>query len=128
MMSPACAEHNGKLLGFLFYGSYRPFLDLDAGLVAAGLEQDVVVFDYDDEPHNAADGGDDVAALNGIAHGVGFALLFFLRAPHKEIEHEPEQYEHAHGHKQRRGRVGSRFFHYLKNVCHLDAFPFGMIN
>src|SRR5699024_1470916 len=88
----------GGLVGGVV-GGHGPLGELDADLVGADLDDNILILHLDDIADHAADGGDIVAHLQAAAHIVHGLLLLVLGTNQEEIEHSDHNEKHYdHGH------------------------------
>lgn len=84
-------------------GRNGPFGQFHTDLILAGLHDDVILLNVDDDAAEAANGGNVVAHLQGVAHFLRLLLLLVLRTDHQEIH----QGEHSHQHNQHAAHTGT---------------------
>ena len=101
----------------------------EADAIAAGLEQEHVVLDVDDNADDAALRGHNVALGNRAAHRVQLALLLFLRADEHKVEDHDQQHKGQEG--QQRAQPAALFgscvrcgVEELEEGCHDVVCPF----
>ena len=108
---------------------FRDVPDGGGFAIAAGLEQEHIVLDVDDDADDAALRGHNVAFGDRTAHRVQLALLLFLRADEHKVEDHDQQHEGQEGQQRAQpaalcgGRVG-RGVKESEKGCHRFVCPF----
>ena len=73
------------------------FEELDADAVSAGLQDELVLLDIDNNTGDTADGGDIIAGLDGRAHLLCFLLALVLGTDQHEVHQAHHHDQHDHG-------------------------------